>query len=318
MNIIPTCFFPTTIQFIDDDSYFLDVLKDSIPTEGFKSKFSTKPKEVLRNLNATFNPDPFEISWEAKSPLEDRILDISGLYREIYNASRHNQISTIIVDYAMPGMNGIEFCRQLKSPFTQKILLTNVADENMAVDAFNKKIIHHYIRKSDADLSFRVAKVIRESQFNYFCALARATPQFLEKNNPHTDPAFISYFEKLVKRENIVEYFTASALGNFIMLNKNGDLKNLITKKEGDFKADLASAESEYLEHSSPQLFEELERREKMLFFHNLDGIKIPDGSKWAQHIRPAHRIDGREKHFVAFGNETSRVKEAEISCRRN
>ena len=84
-----------------------------------------------------------------------------GLHEEIYNKDRFNDVSVIIVDYYMDEMNGIEVCETLSKHPAKKILLTGGADkENIAIDAFNKGIIHRFINKTDPDFPSQIRQAI--------------------------------------------------------------------------------------------------------------------------------------------------------------
>jgi CheY-like chemotaxis protein len=60
----------------------------------------------------------------------------------IYEPSRFNNIAVLVVDYSMPTINGIEFCKQLGDKHVYKILLTAEADSDIAINAFNDGIIY--------------------------------------------------------------------------------------------------------------------------------------------------------------------------------
>jgi response regulator RpfG family c-di-GMP phosphodiesterase len=58
-------------------------------------------------------------------------------------------LTVIISDYHMPGMNGIDFLEQAQklSPDTTRILLTGAAELNMAVDAINRGSLFRFLIK---------------------------------------------------------------------------------------------------------------------------------------------------------------------------
>lgn len=67
-----------------------------------------------------------------------------------------NSIQMIISDYQMPGMNGAELLRQVKSltPETIRIMLTGHADSNAVMGAINEGAVYKFILKpwNDDDL----------------------------------------------------------------------------------------------------------------------------------------------------------------------
>ena len=150
MNTIPVCLFPTKVLVIDDDASSLKNLGLNLDDTSFSYKFYDKPQEALTFLTKIYEPDSFEKrlvlqpddrKWQ-HAMLEVNIYD---LMKEVYNPNRFEQISTLIVDFEMPGMNGLEVCEKITDPSIQKILLTGEGDENLAVQAFNRGLIHRYL-----------------------------------------------------------------------------------------------------------------------------------------------------------------------------
>ena len=76
-----------------------------------------------------------------------------------FQAARARQFDVIISDYAMPGMNGIEFLRQFKEaqPDAVRILLSGVADVNVLVAAVNQAGVGCFIGKPWRDYELRSA-----------------------------------------------------------------------------------------------------------------------------------------------------------------
>jgi len=117
---IPTCYHPTTVLFVDDNKDFLLNFSlhfdDDLPYKIFVS-----PKEALNFANQ--QPLKHPLHERCFSEYPDAIggspntsytmhLDIASIHKEIYNPNRFKHITVCVVDYAMPEMNGIEFCKQ--------------------------------------------------------------------------------------------------------------------------------------------------------------------------------------------------------------
>jgi CheY-like chemotaxis protein len=98
------------------------------------------------------------------------VIDVSldMIHREVHNEHRFEQVSVVVVDYDMPEIDGLEFCRNLKNKAIKKILLTGKADEQTAVRAFNEKTIDRFIRKQDDDVMARLNRAIAELQREHF------------------------------------------------------------------------------------------------------------------------------------------------------
>jgi CheY-like chemotaxis protein len=80
------------------------------------------------------------------------------------------QVSVIVCDYAMPGMDGLAFFEQLADPLVRRVMLTALCDEHQAVQAFNRGLIHQFVRKADAAGPRGLEAVLRAQQRAWFAA----------------------------------------------------------------------------------------------------------------------------------------------------
>lgn len=76
---------------------------------------------------------------------------------EAFRAARERQFDVIISDYAMPGMDGIDFLRQFKEaqPEAVRILLSGVADVNVLITAINRAGVNSFVAKPWRDYELR-------------------------------------------------------------------------------------------------------------------------------------------------------------------
>ncbi len=168
------CYHPTTVIFVDDNREFLQHVKKWLNHDEFAHRTFDHPKTALKFLTKTHHPHPFTERC-VYQPNDDVPLDCSEfginirkIHHEMHNPERFNEIGVIVVDYAMPGMNGIDFCTRLEGLPFKKIMLTGEADEHLAVSAFNNGVIDHFIRKDDANFYAVTNQAIREMQAAYF------------------------------------------------------------------------------------------------------------------------------------------------------
>ncbi len=174
---IPACYFPSTVIFIDDSRDFLVnftlQLDDRIVFKVFSS-----PHEALEAVHAVHLRSNFDQHYlaeyaDAKNNLhfDQRLdMDFSALHYEMYNPQRYREVAVVVVDYDMPGMNGLEFCKQMENSPIKRILLTGRADEIVAIKAFNQGIIDVYLRKQDKQLAEMINRTIFNFQRIYFAA----------------------------------------------------------------------------------------------------------------------------------------------------
>jgi DNA-binding NtrC family response regulator len=78
---------------------------------------------------------------------------------EAFRAARERQFDVIICDYAMPGMNGIEFLRQFKEaqPDAVRILISGMADVDVLVAAVNRAGVGCFVGKPWRDYELRAS-----------------------------------------------------------------------------------------------------------------------------------------------------------------
>ena len=109
-------------------------------------------RNVLRALERIFMDDDYEI------------LTASSGEEGLSHFDNNPDISVVISDYRMPGMNGVEFLSQVckKYPDTVRIVLSGYADTASVVSAINEGQIYKFVSKpwSDEELRQTVAKAV--------------------------------------------------------------------------------------------------------------------------------------------------------------
>ena len=308
MKMIPNCFFPTTIVLVDDEDKYLKILSSSLLSSmNVAVKTFKNPIDALKFLNEEYIPCPFNdrcIKSVQSYEYEHEVFDISinELYKEVYNPNRFHQISTIVVDYNMPGINGLTFCEQIKLPHVQKILLTGVADENLAVKGFNDQLIHQFLFKQGHKPLDQLNETLLKRQTAYFCELSSVISHSLHtKENRKTaiyDPAFISVFKELIKKYNITEYYQFENTGSFFMLDKNGKDYALFTLEQSQVEADIEKMANANLPTS---VFAQVRNHQKVFCYHREGHTPIPSVTEWEEHLLPAKKIEGKDLYYYAF-----------------
>ena len=243
---IPTCYFPSTAVFVDDSRDFLLnfvlQLDEGLAYRVFDSPFDAldcihKKRCELELLSQRCISE----YTEAKNcPLTNHTinLDLATIHAEIYNSRRFSEISVVVVDYAMPGMDGLEFCRRIEDTHIKKILLTGQADEKLAIAAFNEGLIHRYIKKSDPDVAGLIVKSIHDLQLQYFHGMSDMVVRMLSVTSPSClhDKKFTEFFWELCRNKGIVEFYLADNSGSFFMLDDDANISFLIVKNEVDMR----------------------------------------------------------------------------------
>lgn len=103
-------------------------------------------RNVLRALERLFIEDEYEIVACMSGEEGLKELESGGIFQ------------VVISDYRMPGMNGVEFLRQVyaRRPETVRIVLSGYADTGAIVDAINHGHIYKFIPKPWNDDDLRI------------------------------------------------------------------------------------------------------------------------------------------------------------------
>ncbi|MDO8905562.1 response regulator [Hydrogenophaga sp.] len=154
---------PGSILFLDDDPDYLDMLGMVVPAnwqiELFSrpSGFSERMRQEPARWEADANLQLQMIDrWRHGQPLIPQVLRYWG-----NNPSRYNLAKTCVIDFAMPGTNGLQVLDTLLDWPGSRVLLTGQADEQIAVQAFNNGLIDQFVPKQAPDITRLLMGVLR-------------------------------------------------------------------------------------------------------------------------------------------------------------
>lgn len=237
---------PTSVYLVDDNQRFLDnfllQLDESLAVVAISSP--TQALEVIESQNLRPGLDQRCLSY-VQSEAEQAMLrlDFALIEREISDARRFSDISVVIVDYDMPEMTGLEFCARITDPRIKKVLLTGVADEKIAVHAFNEGLIDAFLMKSDPEVINKVGNTISDLQSRYFSEVSSLIQRTLTLKAPEvlSDPEFINRFRALCKQHRIVEYFYVDEPAGFLLVTDDGCLMRLVIANREKLQASVFS-----------------------------------------------------------------------------
>jgi len=306
-GFLSCCYFPTRIVLLDDDEHFLKSIGLKLGREIDYLAYSN-PSEALRFLNE-HRPDPFTNRCllrpeELTRDHRNIDIDVRAIRQEIYNPKRFEEIYVLVVDYAMPGMNGLELCKQLNDRSLKVILLTGEADTTIATQAFNKGIIHKYIRKDEENFAKLLSDAIHELQRQRFEELSEIIIDSLTNNSEYPpscldDPVFVQFFNDLIKKHHVAEYYLLDASGSFLFLNKQGSVSWLAVKDEDAMNADVFDAEI-CDEKVDDKIIDSLKTREKVLFLYSDEDFRqFP--TQWRAYMHPAKQLSGRSIYYYSY-----------------
>ncbi|MDR2781842.1 MAG: response regulator [Holosporaceae bacterium] len=311
MTNVLSCFFPTTVVLVDDSSAFLESLKDCLDIKYVTFKTFSNPMEAVEYVNevsSTNRLDYTDLIRDGEDSLSDWksiLLNVNCLHREIYNPNRFSRISTIVVDYLMPGMDGIDLCSRIDDRNIQRILLTGVADEKVAIDAFNEGRINRFVKKGSVSFENEVTDSISKSMNQYFCLHTDDISKHLSVlDRGHlSDPIFADFFFSKCFRGDMIEYYMLDTLGSYLFMNEVGKMSMLSVLTEHELcRMTEIAIESEEI---SEEVLTKLQSRKYILVSHERTGL-LPPVSQWSQYLREAHRLDGYQTYYFAISDEKS------------
>jgi len=305
---IPAYYYPTTTLLIDDSKAFLTNFSLQLQND-LAIKLLSSSREALAYIEAAHDSShvsqrSVDVSQETDgNPITNHTitLDLSSIQEEIYNARRFSEVAVVVVDYNMPLIDGLEFCRQLAGSPIKKILLTGKGDEKTAVAAFNEGLIDHFIQKNNEDVVSLVNENIKKLQIRYFQQMTENMHAILtqESSSIISDPVFCEFFHKLCKQNNIVEYYLLELTGSFLMLDRNANPSLLIVKCYEDLNIHYEFAK----DNDAPkEILQAIRAGREIPFAWQADdyfcSLKVED---WGKQLFPAKEIKGKETCYYSF-----------------
>ena len=158
---------PGTVVFLDDDPDYLEMLALVLPRHWHLRLF-LRPSECIQHLLQeppfweadAWNQQQLVDLWREGKPLIPQVLAYWSRYTERYALSR-----VCVVDFSMPGMDGLQALAELGDWPGSRVLLTGQADEQVAVRAFNRGLIDQFIPKQTPDISRRLVEAVERLLF---------------------------------------------------------------------------------------------------------------------------------------------------------
>lgn len=302
-------------MFVDDNAAFLMNL--SLQLDGnIAYKLFSSPINALIEVNATGHSASQANEFFSRHTDSDDLsfsrqlidLNLDEIHRLVHDERRFAEVSVIVVDYAMPEMNGLDFLKNLKDPNIKRVLLTGIADEKIAVKAFNEGLIDRFIMKNDKSALTSLNALIIELQNQYFekagkilrDALAIGAQRFLH------DPAFAKIFNSLCWENHIVEYYLCNNPDGMLLLDAQGIMSRLVVYTDTDLQAQMEIAHEQ---NAPPAMLEEL-KRGKVPYFWKTRGHYHPDLTNWDHYLHVASTLQGNQAYHYAL------VKGSDLSVR--
>lgn len=221
MREVLAFFYPTTVLMLDDNASFLKSVIAILDDSRFHYKPFDSPHFALDFLNNLYK-SPIKTQQYIRPYGETITVSVLPI---IYNFSRFISIATLLTDYEMPGINGVEFCDAIKpQQRIDCIMLTGVATSALANRAMDGKIISHFVKKNDVNFAQNVMKIISDSQIEFFKKATKELKdlcQSLKINLFINEPVYKQFFNEQILSQNFSEYYLLDECGSYLIVKKD-------------------------------------------------------------------------------------------------
>lgn len=302
-------FWPTKTLILDDNKLFLEGLKEMLDNDDSYIFFSD-PKEALNYL-ADYT---VQLDWYINTPisLEQGVAQYNINYDLIQsivsNEKRFNLVSNVIVDYHMPSMSGIDFCKLVaKDKFLRKTLLTANMDYSQAIKNLNDQTINGFIDKKDISKNGLLKKHVGIEKITYFSQRANFIIEALAFENQSIAVLSVEYnkiINQIIHDLNIKEYYLLSQSGLYLMIDEDCMEYYIFLFSQEDIQEMALEAQDQGLESN---ICLSLETQEKAVCYYNRDNSSSwPECSKWGEYLAPLKKflVADRDYYYAIINKQ--------------
>ena len=305
MNKILPFFWPTKMIIVDDNELFVESLTEHINNK-HRCKAFTNPLDALYELQSEeFNFDWF-ISKKGFSGFGavDYNINYQTIESITNNSNRYNIYSTLVIDNDMPEMKGLDFCKKIPSNLgIRRIMLTGNLGYKSGVKELNHKIVDSFVAKDDLSGTI-INNLISKEERVFFDNHSKKIFYFLKMENslnPIFQEDYKNYFNQVIEKHQICEYYMLNDQGWFLLINENGKKHVLYLYNEAELDEICKEAEYRGLKQD---FLSQLKSRHKGFCFYRVENDEWPDDIRdWQQYFCDLMPITiNSKKHFVAIG----------------
>lgn len=313
INIGHPFYFPTQIVLVDDDPDFLEGISLML-NKNLGFKLFQSPTAALKHVNSAHLQvnilQRCYTSYKTGPQDSDALshIDIGKIHHEVLNGFRFQTCSTVIVDYSMPEMNGLEFLKSLKNPFIRKVLLTGQADMELAIKAFNQQLIDQFIDKHDPRLKPKLNATIMAFQEQYFRSSFKLITDPILANNQDgflLSPEFQEFFTELRKKLNCVEYYLLdSPHTGFLLVDAEGKRQCLLIYTQEALEDHLMQLQQV---GAPPELLRLVQAAQVLPVYDVLTANltrQHPAIAQWDDYYYPARKIAAKTNYYTTLTDD--------------
>lgn len=209
--------YSTKKLFIDDDIRQLHSLMAATEKRIQPCEYHNDVKRASNVLK--LNRDSFNYA----NNLERNYFKKGSLTKIISDDKKCQQISVIIADYKLnTGITGLDFLTSVCDKSVYRILYTGVADEKIAIRAFNQGLIDGYFKKSDKVEN--LLDMIEHGELAFFKRKSQCLENIMYQTRLEhifLHEEFKVLFDEIVSSKRIIEFYILDECGSYIMFSPN-------------------------------------------------------------------------------------------------
>lgn len=266
--MIPALNTKTNMLLVDDDSYLLRDLCDFLP-KSHSFKTFTNP---IAGLNYV------------KTLPQAKAGEKEFLFNDFKSAKFESMTSVIVVDYSMEPINGLEFCEKLDNTTAKRIMLTSHATKDLAIQAFNNKLIDVFLLKTESDMLDNLAKAINKCTIDFFKDISVGIEGFNSKHNPLSCSHFSQFFLDFCISNKIQSHCCFHDFYNILLKDIHGK-EIFMAIYDNEHLEDLLC--SEQAESAELHVIDQIKNRQAAPCFKDTGRALIPDGAAWGKLMVP-------------------------------
>lgn len=199
------------VVMIDDDADYVSTLEELLSFRDYDTQAFTDPGALHAFVGqrvSALNQEQAALSeiWRAQ-------LEASGTVAEkalefFASPDRLDTPLVIVTDYAMPAETGVSLCSRPEYSVLERVLLTGVADNAIAVSAFNAGAIDQFVQKQAASFPMSIVNAVEgrlvASAVRRAAQLANALPRDLSSALSASDAS--AALRELLHAHDVREY----------------------------------------------------------------------------------------------------------------
>ena len=304
----PYFFLETTICFLDDNTFFLEGVR-----EAFGKDFSVLTFDNIENFLASINDDLVtdhllsqaikteENTFESQSVI---YLDSQSLVQGLMTLAALDKklISIGFIDYSMPAGDGLDVINRMSNRLPKRVLLTGELGVEEAIESLNAQTIDAYLSKNSISIENDLRETIDNMRALYLKEI-NSTLDFFFLDNTHLkrlydSKEFSAFFWKMIDQKKITHSSIFEPYGSQLLLSKDACfLLNVYHQEEID------SLILPLLDARGTGEFKELSSKSSLLDYKTPTTLQIPSIESWPDLLtRDFSKLElDRQEYYLTF-----------------